>query len=126
MLKLLCKGKKDDKELVNCRGIVLQDAASKLTSSVVAGRLEKTLAKNGIDSQFGCQAGHGLAVGAKQDMARRMDASACLPPSRSEKRMGWHQHPPLGFGNVNLIDKTLAKCNQALLVLLLHCQLLSH
>lgn len=59
ILKLLYKGKGDQKEPTNYRGIVLQDAFARLTSIIVTARLSKLLETCGIEEQFGSQSGRG-------------------------------------------------------------------
>jgi hypothetical protein len=53
MLIIMYKGKGDQKDLKNFRGIVLQDILARLTSAIIAARLNQIVQKYGFTGQYG-------------------------------------------------------------------------
>ena len=75
-LKMLPK-KGDLHDLSNWRGIMLQDAASKLVSMIIASRLDRVLKEEGLEAQSGFAGGRGCSDGSfslRQALKRRTES----------------------------------------------------
>jgi hypothetical protein len=60
LLRIIYKGKGDQKDPNNYRGIVLQDALARLTSTIITKRLTELVKHCGIEEQFAYQPERGM------------------------------------------------------------------